>query len=201
MKRVSVLLIAVALITAMVSCDDGAESCTLTISSTSGGSVTAPGHGTFAYDKGAVVNLVAEADDDYRFISWIGGVSAIADINAIETNITMNDNYEITAEFEAKFMVSTGGLHTVGLKADGTVVAAGRNDDGECNVGNWTGIVQVTAGLFHTVGLKANGTVVAAGLKNYGQCDVDDWTSITQVDAGGYHTVGLRADGTVVATG
>ena len=202
MKVVGILLIAVVLIAGTAGCGgDGTESCTLTISSTSGGAVTTPGHGAFTYDKGAVINLVAVADDGYRFISWTGSVSAIADANASGTNITMNSNYAIAAEFEAKFMVSAGGLHTVGLKADGSVVATGRNDDGECNVGNWTGIVQVAAGLFHTVGLKADGTVVAVGLGDYGQRDVDAWTGITQVDAGGYHTVGLKADGTVAATG
>ncbi|UCD22898.1 MAG: hypothetical protein JSW22_05340, partial [Chloroflexota bacterium] len=163
---------------------DGTESCTLNIASTLGGSVITPGHGAFAYDKGAMVNLVAAADDGYRFVRWTGSVGAIADVNASETDITMNNNYAITAEFEAQFMVSAGGLHTVGLKADGRVVATGRNGDGECNVGSWTGIIQVSAGLFHTVGLKADGSVVAAGLKDYGQCDVGGWTSITQVDAG-----------------
>ena len=60
-------------------------------------------------------------------------------------------------------MVAVGGYHTVGLKADGTVVAEGLNDYGQCNVGNWTDIVQVAAGGHHTVGLKSDGTVVAVG--------------------------------------
>jgi alpha-tubulin suppressor-like RCC1 family protein len=33
--------------------------------------------------------------------------------------------------------VSAGIYHTVGLKADGTVVAVGSNDAGQCNVGGW----------------------------------------------------------------
>jgi hypothetical protein len=98
-------------------------------------------------------------------------------------------------------MVAAGGLHTVGLKCDGTVVAVGDNGFGECNVGNWTGIVQVAAGYQHTVGLKADGTVVAVGLNTYGQCAVGNWTGVTQVAAGHAHTVGLKADGTVVAIG
>ena len=36
--------------------------------------------------------------------------------------------------------VSTGFLHTVGLKRDGTVVAVGNNEYGQCDVGDWTGI-------------------------------------------------------------
>ena len=30
-----------------------------------------------------------------------------------------------------------GYAHTVGLRSDGTVVAAGYNGDGRCNVANW----------------------------------------------------------------
>jgi len=43
-------------------------------------------------------------------------------------------------------MVAAGGYHTVGVKADGTVVAMGLNSDGQCNVGGWTDIIQVAAG-------------------------------------------------------
>ena len=37
--------------------------------------------------------------------------------------------------------VSAGSFHTVGLKADGTVVAVGDNGAGQCNVSDWTGII------------------------------------------------------------
>ena len=60
-------------------------------------------------------------------------------------------------------MVAAGNYHTVGLKSDGTVVAVGMNGDGQCDVGNWTDIIQVAAGDDHTVGLKSDGTVVAVG--------------------------------------
>jgi len=81
------------------------------------------------------------------------------------------------------------------------VVAVGENDEGRCNVGSWTDIVQVAAGRWHTVGLKDDGTVVAVGDKASGQCNVGGWSDITWVAAGMYHTVGLKTDGTVVAVG
>ena len=74
--------------------------------------------------------------------------------------------------------VSAGGSHTVGLKADGTVVAVGYNDNGQCDVDGWTDIVAVSVSSRHTVGLKADGTVVAVGDNGYGRCDVDGWTDI-----------------------
>jgi hypothetical protein len=97
--------------------------------------------------------------------------------------------------------LAAGGFHTVGLNDDGTVVAVGSNDFGQCNVSGWTNITQVAAGYYHTVGLKDDGTVVAVGNNDYGQCVVGNWTGIIQIDPGAWHTVGLKDDGTVVAKG
>ncbi|TET42282.1 MAG: hypothetical protein E3J60_02815, partial [Dehalococcoidia bacterium] len=97
--------------------------------------------------------------------------------------------------------VAAGYEHTVGLKSDGTVVAVGRNNNGQGNVAYWTSITQIAAGYSHTVGLKSDGTVVATGDNYYGQCNVAYWTGISQVAAGYFHTVGLKSDGTVVAAG
>ena len=109
----------------------------LTISSTAGGNVTTPGEGTSTYDDGTVVNLVAEAGEGYRFVNWTGDVGTIANVNAATTTITMNGDYSITANWEYIPMVAARYGHTVGLKSDGTVVAVGLNNYGQCNVGGW----------------------------------------------------------------
>jgi alpha-tubulin suppressor-like RCC1 family protein len=175
----------------------------LTISSTAGGSVTTPGEGTFTYAPNRVVIMVAKPEAGCHFVNWTGDVGTIANVNAAITGITMYDNYSITANFEPGYtpMVAAGELLTVGLKADGTVVATGWNYWGQCDVGGWTDITQVAAGDEYTVGLKSDGTVVATGWNYYGQCDVGGWTNIVQVAAGWEHTVGLKADRTVVAVG
>ncbi len=97
--------------------------------------------------------------------------------------------------------IDAGRAHTIGLKTDGTVVAVGYNNHGQCNVSDWTDIVAISAGNTHTVGLKANGTVVAVGNNANGRCNVSNWTDIVAISAGDSHTVGLKADGTVVAVG
>jgi hypothetical protein len=103
MARVGTFLIVVALIAGMVSCSQVTPPIQydLTISSTEGGSVTSPGEGTFRYDEGTVVNLVAGAEEGYHFVNWSGDVNTIADVNAATTTIIMQGNYEITANFEA----------------------------------------------------------------------------------------------------
>ena len=98
-------------------------------------------------------------------------------------------------------MVVCGSARTIGFRVDGTVLACGKNDDGQCNVSGWKDIVAVAAGNAHTVGLKSDGTVVACGQNASGQCDVSSWTDIVAVAANGFHTVGLKSDGMVVACG
>jgi len=75
------------------------EERTLTTSSTTGGTVVAPGEGIFTYDEGTVVNLVAQADVDYAFVSWTGDVATVADVDSAVTTVTMNGDKTVTASF------------------------------------------------------------------------------------------------------
>ncbi len=110
-------------------------------------------------------------------------------------------SFALWDEIAVRDTIIAGASHTVGLKADGTVVAVGDNDYGQCDVSDWNDIVAISAATWNTIGLKADGTVVAAGDNIFGQCDVSDWSDIVAISAGDYHTVGLKADGTVVAAG
>lgn len=100
------------------------------------------------------------------------------------------------SEWSGITAISAGYEYTVGLKADGTVVATGGKNR---HISDWSDITAISAGSLHIVGLKADGTVVAVGPNNYGMCDVSGWSGITAISAGRFHTVGLKADGTVVA--
>jgi hypothetical protein len=86
-------------ITANFELDTGLYS--LTVAGTSGGSVTEPGQGTFLYQGGNVVDLIAQPDEGYEFVKWTGDVDSIADVNAARTTITMNSSCSITANFES----------------------------------------------------------------------------------------------------
>ena len=71
----------------------------LVISEAAGGSATKMGEGTVSYAEGAVVELVAEAEEGYRFVRWTGDVDTIADVNAASTTITMDDDYTVRPNF------------------------------------------------------------------------------------------------------
>ena len=174
LARVGIFLVVAALIAGMAGCaSDGAAYppyYELTIDSTAGGSVTTPGEGALEYDPGESADLVAEAEEGYRFVEWTGDVGSIGNADAAITYIIVSNNYSITADFVPKCtsMVAADGFHTVGLKVNGRVVAVGDNSHGQCDVDIWRGITQVAAGGNHTVGLKSDGTVVTVGLNTSG---------------------------------
>ncbi len=75
----------------------------LTISSTSGGSVTSPGEGTFKYDDGTSVSINAHVDDGYRFTGWTGSAvnaDKVASPNQRSTTVTLDADYTLQATFE-----------------------------------------------------------------------------------------------------
>jgi len=177
----------------------------LTIACDAGGSVTTPGEGTFTYDEGTAVNMVAEADAGYHFVNWTGNVSTITDVNAAATTITMNGDYEINANFAAIPIVqydltissTVGGSVTTPGEGtsnydEGTVVNLVATPDAYYHFVNWTGDVGTIADVdaaATTITMNGDYSITA----NFGVNPM--------VAAGDSHTVGLKSDGTVVAVG
>lgn len=124
------------------------------------------------------------------------------------TRYTGYNNYNELCQWEAMVCqwedivsISHSYEHIVGLKADGTVIAAGYNFDGCCDVDSWSNIMSIATGTYHTVGLKKDGTVIAIGSNKYEQCNVKNWSNIVSIYAQDDITVGIKSNGTVVATG
>ncbi len=97
MARVIILLITVALSTVLAGCAPVQHQ--LTISSTAGGSVISPGEGTFTYNEGKAVGLVARSALGYAFAGWSGDVETINTVKSFSTTITVDGDYSITANF------------------------------------------------------------------------------------------------------
>jgi hypothetical protein len=95
--RVSVFLIAAALIMGIVGCAPVQHD--VTTSGTEGGEVTTPGEDTFTYNEGTEVELVATPEAGYQFVKWTGDVDTIANVNAAITTITIKGDYSILANF------------------------------------------------------------------------------------------------------
>jgi hypothetical protein len=109
---------------------------TLTVSNSSGGTVSAPGIGTFTYNCNQIVNIVAVPNPCYSFVNWSGNTTAIVNTSATSTTINMSDNWSITANFVANSsstLTYIAGVHgsivgnvsqTIICGGDGTAVTA-----------------------------------------------------------------------------
>jgi alpha-tubulin suppressor-like RCC1 family protein len=113
--------------------------------------------------------------------------------------------------------IAAGDMHTVALIGDGTVVAWGRDREGQTAIpADLSGVTAIAAGVFHTVALRRDGTMVAWGSDRNGQVTgiptttppftatanpVPFLNGITAIAAGGEHTVAIKSDGTVVTWG
>ena len=109
---------------------------------------------------------------------------------------------------------------TLALKADGTVLAWGKNDEGQVGNGRQntvlspvqvlSGAQAVAAGGAHSIALKSDGTVWAWGDNNAGQVgdgsmtrrlltpvQVSNLNNVIAISAGSIHSIALRADRTV----
>ena len=160
LARLSIFLITVALIAGMVGCEPSC-SCTpplqydLTVYCTTGGSVTTPGEGNFAYDAGTVVNLVAVADECYEFVNWTG--DTVADPDSATTTITMDEaktvtanfallSYDLTADSTDDGEVTTPGEGTFAYDCGTVVDLVAAAEEGYYFV-NWTGDVDTIASI------------------------------------------------------
>ena len=107
-------------------------------------------------------------------VTSLEGIVAISASNTLIAGLTMDgrvvfagsaSNSDLLSYWENIVAISAGITHNIlGLKADGTVVAAGYNYDHECDVYDWRNIVAISANRFYTsLGLTANGTVLMQG--------------------------------------
>jgi uncharacterized protein YbdZ (MbtH family) len=173
----------------------------LTTSSTAGGSVTTPGEGTFFYDAGTVVNLVATPDSGYYFVNWTGDVATIANVNSTSTSITMEGSYSIMANFEqipagqfglttsstAGGSVTTPGEGTFTYDA-GTVASLVATPDSGYHFVNWIGDVATIANVNSastTIAMEGHYSITA----NFEQIPAGQFSLTTSSTAGGAVTV------------
>ena len=89
--------------------------------------------------------------------------------------------------------IGAGLNHNLALKADGTVVAWGRNVEGQASVPTGlSGVVAIAGGVYHSLALKADGTVIAWGDNADGRASVPAGLSrVVAIAAGGDHNLAM----------
>jgi alpha-tubulin suppressor-like RCC1 family protein len=141
---------------------------------------------------------------------------------------TRSSPVSIVGGFTDWVQLSSGGSHSLGVRANGTAWAWGFGSVGQLGdgttvskrspvsvVGGFTDWVQVSGGsASFSLGLRANGTAWGWGINTTGMLGdgttvnksspvsvVGGFTDWTQVSAGSQHSLGLRANGTAWAWG
>lgn len=110
--------------------------------------------------------------------------------------------------------IAAGGGHSLALKADGSVIAWGRNTPSTIGSGESggqasvppqadRGVVAIAAGSEHSLALKADGTVIGWGNNKWGQASPPRRASrgVIAIAAGGGYSLALKADGSVIGWG
>jgi hypothetical protein len=132
---------------------------TLMTSSGDGGSVTTPGEGTFTYNHGTSVSVVATAEAGYRFVNWTGTAVTAGDVanpTSASTTVMMHNDFTLLANFtlnpQVTLTTSSAGGGAVTSPGEGSftysagvTVSVTATADSHHHFTGWTGTA-VTAG-------------------------------------------------------
>ena len=97
--------------------------------------------------------------------------------------------------------ISSGNLHTCGLRADGSAVCWGLNNLGQATPPAGETFAAISNGTWHTCGLRADGSAACWGWNGYGQATPPAGATFAAISSGNLHTCGLRADGSAACWG
>jgi alpha-tubulin suppressor-like RCC1 family protein len=157
---------------------------------------------------------------------WSWGNNGVGQLGD-DTVANKSSPVPVVGGFTDWISASAGGVHSLGVRANGTLWAWGFNSSGRLGdnttisrsspvsvVGDFTDWIQASAGGDHSLGLRANGTLWAWGGNVLGRLGdnttvsrsspvsvVGGFTDWVQTSAGGFHSLGLRANGTLWAWG
>jgi alpha-tubulin suppressor-like RCC1 family protein len=157
---------------------------------------------------------------------WAWGLNNVGQLGN-NTALDRSSPVSVVGGFTNWIQASGGSLHSLGVRANGTLWAWGFNGQGRLGdnttvaksspvsvVGGFTDWVQASAGTEHSLGVRANGTLWAWGNGIDGRLGdntavsrsspvsvVGGFTNWVQASAGGTHSLGLRANGTLWSWG
>lgn len=168
---------------------------------------------------------LAEDNDaafDVVVTNAVGSVTSDAAILTVTSQTGANELGDIVA-------ISAGAQHSLALRADGTVLAWGNNEDGELGIGDLlpsfsarpvpvvgiTDAVAIAACSFHSLAVLGDGTVRAWGQNLYGKvgiapqvalwvttpAQVEGLTDVIDVACGEHTSFAIKSDGTLWAWG
>lgn len=115
---------------------------------------------------------------------------------------SFRDEYDPVKSWMDIVQIDVGSDFIIGLKKDGTVVAAGKNEHGQCDVDSWKNVKQISAGGSFTAALTADGKIlITKPLDDNPELNnAKKWENVVEITAGNRFLVGISSDGSVIMT-
>ena len=127
-------------------------------------------------------------------VGWLAFLPLVQATPALP--VARADKYPVPSGNDFK-AIAAGGYHSLALRQDGSLVAWGWNDYGQCDVPAGNRFVAIAAGHFHSLALRTDGSIVAWGRR----AEAPAGNDFAAIVAGPQHNLALRADGTMVGWG
>lgn len=153
--------------------------------------------GPLELDMVKPVNVIAASGEIFLALKADGTVHYTATPNEMTDLQMLEQTCKALEGWKDISSVAAGYTHLAGLKKDGTVVATGKNDMGQCNVQGWTDVVGIAAGMNYTAGVRKDGTLLFTGdSSGIGQID-ENVTGVVAISGSDYMLMALLENGTV----
>ena len=152
-----------------------------------------PGSGTLYFDAGEGEVALAYTSDGSEILYVEGDTSALSQGMPMSSGAVVGP-----AGLTNVVGIAAGEFHSLAVISDGTVVAWGKSDGGECTppVG-LNGVSKVAAGSNYSLALKTDGTLVtwpSTGNTNPIKTIPANTAQITSIAGGSYHALALRSE-------
>ena len=151
------------------------------------------GSGTLYYDGSEGEVELSYTSDGSDTLTVAGDTSALSQGMSVRSGAVVGP-----AGLANVVGIAAGEFHSLAIKSDGTVVAWGKSDGGECTPPTGlSGVSKVAAGSNYSLALKTDGTLVtwpAAEITNPIRSIPVNATQITGIAAGSSHALALRSE-------
>lgn len=97
-------------------------------------------------------------------------------------------------------LIACSMYHVVAVRPDGTVIAAGKNDHGQCNVSGWRDVIAVDCDEYGTIGLTIKGYLYYTGESIYNEAHCTRWSGIVAAAMSDCCVFGLNSNGNILVT-
>lgn len=128
----------------------------------------------------------------------VNGAESDEDYVTLDTDV-QEENVVKLVRTTPQGMLAGGDDFILSLRADGTVRAAGNNENNQCEVSAWYDVVAVYSSRSTSAGLRKDGTVVIAG--DDLNREVSSWSGIVDIALDSRYILGLTKDGKVISAG